>query len=274
MKKKLAVILFLLCLAGCASSRMTVNSVANPENVPWQALSKNGITIEYQHPDERLISDLLQQVVAGEHAVTEFFGSPFPKSYKVRIFSSRAEMDDFWSRTVERPVASANCWMIASATAELLYILSPRIWLTEACANNPDRESIQNTINHELVHVYHAQLNPNKLWNMKGRTWFIEGLAVHASKQLTARNWASLKSIANSDARPKGLGDFWGATKKNSYSLSGSLIEYIDKTFGRDVIVQMLSKTTKEELLDASGMSEASLTQGWQSYVMRRPDAQ
>ena len=76
--------------------------------------------------------------------------------------------------------------MVASGVASKLDMLSPLQWAKESCEHDyADKLKTQQIIAHELVHVFHGQLNVSPDFSdVTNLDWFVEGLATYASGQL------------------------------------------------------------------------------------------
>ena len=57
---------------------------------------------------------------------------------------------------------------------------------------------------------------------------------------------------------------FWEG--KLRYGLSGSMVMYIDKNFGREKLKKMLPYNKKSELLKELGVTEEELLAGWAKF--------
>ena len=88
--------------------------------------------------DEVLRPAVQRDVDQGIRRVEAFFGKPFPRSYKVEVLPSRAAFDkvfkDRWG------VDHTELWAVAAGVSDGLYILSPRVWKTQAADHDPDDE--------------------------------------------------------------------------------------------------------------------------------------
>jgi hypothetical protein len=60
---------------------------------------------------------------------------------------------------------------------------------------------------------------------------------------------------------PSTLDNFWKGPEK--YGLSGSIVAFIDKTYGRDKLFELLKQTNKTDALELSGVSEKKLLTAW-----------
>lgn len=68
------------------------------------------------------------------------------------------------------------------------------------------QKKTQQLITHELVHVYHGQLNASPDFsNVEGIDWFVEGLATYASGQCDSLRISEIKKAISGNKIPNGL---------------------------------------------------------------------
>ncbi|MBV6439736.1 MAG: hypothetical protein DYG98_09730 [Haliscomenobacteraceae bacterium CHB4] len=209
---------------------------------------------------------LYPRLTAGVDAVEQFFGQPFSRKFDVYVFPHRASLDKQWQQDWGDPTFQSACWMVASGVAHRLDILSPRVWATEACEHKAaDTLALRRLLQHELVHVYHGQHNPKPDFNgMDEMGWWIEGLAVYASEQLDSARLAGLRELIDKNAVPQTLQKFWSG--KHKYGLSGSVAAWLDQTYGRSVVVQLLSCTGTDQAMSVLKTDEATVLDRWQKF--------
>ncbi|MGH2647254.1 MAG: hypothetical protein ACRDE8_06785, partial [Ginsengibacter sp.] len=114
--------------------------------------------------------------------------------------------------------------MVASGVSDRIDILSPRLWRSENCEHDySQKEQTQQLITHELVHVFHGQLNPSPDFsNVNNIDWFIEGLATCASGQCDSSGITEVINAIKNNSIPSSINQFW--TGKLKYGLSGTLV--------------------------------------------------
>jgi hypothetical protein len=178
-------------------------------------------------------------------------------------------LTEAWRRDWNAPDFESQCWMVASGTASKLMLLSPRTWRTEAGEHNPDdTPDTQFVITHEMVHVFHGQHNRNpNFYGMDDVGWFVEGLATYASGQLEGGKLAAAREAIEKGKEPKELEKAWSG--KYRYGVSGSIVKYMDKKFGRRTLLKMLKGTSEKELLGMLNMSEEDFLSGWKDFVLK-----
>jgi hypothetical protein len=258
-----------LLLGACPSPRGTaMPSSSQPAlPLPLSTTTVSGVSVTFTATDQDDAADFAGYVQDGMSVVQDFFGQGIPRPFVVRIFPDRASLTAHWRTAWNDPSFQSECWMVAAGTADELSILSPHAWAKDACEHDPsDVRHISWVVTHELVHVYHAQQNPSPDFSqVTGIDWFVEGLAVYASGQLTDPELAPAADAVASGQAPAQLADAW--TGKYRYGVSGSIVQYIDRTWGRDTLLRMLTATTQDEILGDLGVTEPDLLAGWRTDV-------
>lgn len=166
------------------------------------------------------------------------------------------------------PDFKSECWMVASGAAHKLDILSPEKWATESCEHTyDDKLKTQQLITHELFQVYHGQVNKSPYFSdAEGIDWFVEGLATYASGQCDDGRLREIIKALRENKAPASLDDFW--TGRMKYGLSGSLVLYIDHTFGREKLKELMKFNKRSEILASLNITEADLLKAWKKYMI------
>jgi hypothetical protein len=216
--------------------------------------------------DAEHINELKTRIDRGVVAVEQFFERPFREPVSVTVCPDR----EAFTRALpaEWGLGETQCWMVASGVADRLIILSPRVWRTDACEHDPaDEQHVQGIVTHELVHVFHGQYNPTRDFTGAEEVgWFAEGLAVYVSGQLEQGHLAAPREAIELGLAPKKLEDAWSG--KYRYGVCGSIVAYIDHTYGREILRYLLVTTTQEEFLFLLGLTEQELLDRWRASVL------
>lgn len=238
---------------------------AGPDTVLPRRVIRAGLVIEYADADSATVPALVAALTAGRAAVESFFGAPFAGAFTIRVFPERASLTAHWAASWGVPDLRTECWMVASGVAGELALLTPRVWNTEACEHDPtDTASTRRVLWHELVHVYHGQHNPHPTFDgMDDLGWFVEGLAVLVSGQLDAEHRGDARQAIAAGAAPTHLAAAWSGRWR--YGVSGSLVAYVDRTWGRATVTAMLADTTQSGLLARLGVTEETLLSRWRA---------
>ncbi|MBL8538172.1 MAG: hypothetical protein JNM59_12270 [Hyphomonadaceae bacterium] len=248
MREAIAAISLLLC--GCATTPA--------ETAPF----------EIDAPESDPARPTLEAEIATARGTVEtFFGSPFPQPLRVVLAPDRARFNaalpEQWG------MRETECWMVGVGAADFLAILSPTAWAREACEHDGgDRAHLRGIITHELTHAYHGQNNPTRdFTGMDDMGWFVEGLAVLVADQLETREGASAADAIAAGAAPNALSEAWSGRYR--YGVCGSLVQYIDRTYGRETVIALLAATSNQDAMDRLGVSEQEFLAGWRIWMQR-----
>ena len=237
--------------------------------IRWLTQQHANYLLHYTEADTNNIPAYSVMLDKGIHSVSEFFQAGFQKKFDVFVYPKRSDLDSQWQKDWSMPQFKSECWMVASGVASKLDVISPAKWTSEACEHDyADTVKTQKLITHELVHVFHGQLNASPDFSdISGIDWFVEGIATYAAGQCDAERITQVKNAIAANEIPKGLDDFW--TGKLKYGLSGSVVMYIDKKFGREKLKQLLAFNRKDQILSSLGISESELLDGWKDFMKR-----
>lgn len=234
----------------------------------WIVENHIGYKILYTKIDNENKNEYLPYIDSGIKSVQNFFDISYKKEFEIYIHPSRLSLDSQWSKDWKIPDFKSECWMVASGVANKLDMISPKFWDKEACEHSSsDKIEIQQIITHELVHVFHGQINISPDFSdVTGLDWFVEGLAVYVSGQCDTSSFSEIKNVISENKVPLSLDSFW--TGKLKYKLSGSVALFIDNKFGRGKLTELLKFNRKEELLKALGITELELLTQWHDYIV------
>lgn len=235
----------------------------------WITEKHKGYNLIFTAPDKANSQEYSALVKNGILHVRSFFGDPYKRSFDVFIHPDRRSLDSTWQQDWKMPAFKSQCWMVASGVAARLDMISPKLWDRFACEHvYADAQKTQQLITHELIHVFHGQLNASPDFsNTEAIDWFVEGLATFASGQLDSQRIAEIKKSISANTVPKELDKFW--TGKLRYGLSGSIILYIDNRYGRSMLKKLLPFNKKSDILAALQTTEAGLLESWKEYVQK-----
>jgi hypothetical protein len=234
-----------------------------------QAPARAQLRIINADQDQNVIPSLKQHIEQGQQKVERFFRQPFQKTCEFEVFADRAAFDEYFRKRWKIP--KTEPWMVAAGVADRLVILSPRVWKTQAAEHDPaDTEHVRDLIAHELVHVYHGQHNPRPDFDgMDDSGWFVEGLAVYVSGQLERSHRTAARDALKAGQAPARLADAW--SRRYRYGVSGSLVEFVDQCYGREVILKLLAVVSNAEALKLLHTTEAEFLAAWKAHVSAQP---
>jgi hypothetical protein len=223
-----------------------------------------GATFLISPEDADFEKPLRDFVAEGRSRIKDFFGAPIPKPFTVRLSPSRNAFTEFFKK--KWGITESQCWWVAAGVADTFIMLSPRVWAKEACEHDAhDADHVKGIVMHELVHVFHAQHNA-KVEELEEIGWFVEGLAAYASGQLEGRHKGAARKAIETNAAPKKLAKAWSGPHR--YGVSGSLVQYIDVTYGREMILKMLPVASQTDLLNMIKLTEPQLLDAWRKFVL------
>ena len=261
---KPALLFFVLVFA------FTTSFAPRPVDIKWFAYRQRDYTLLFTRFDRKNKKVYAKLIDNGIKFTNSFFSHPFTRKFDVFIHPDRNSLDSTWRKDWNMPGFKSECWMVASGVASKLDMLSPRQWLLEACEHNDsDTRKTQQLITHELVHVYHGQINASHDFSdVDGIDWFVEGLATYASGQCDLQWLETINEAISRSEIPGTLDSFW--TGKLRYGLSGSVVMYLDHNYGRNKIKELLTLTKRSEICSNLGTDEARLLSGWRNFMQSR----
>jgi hypothetical protein len=230
-------------------------------------LSDASFDVTYAAIDSSTVRDLLPVFRESVQVVSHYFGKPFLHRFTIDLFATRQEMDKQWQQEWGDTSIHSECWMVAAGMGDKLQMLSPRVWNHEACEHQAsDKKELQQVIAHELVHVYHGQINPNHdFTGLDSLAWFIEGLATYVSGQVDEKRIMQVKKVIALGEAPQQLNRFWTGAAR--YGLAGTLVQYISDTYGREKAVALLPQTDQKVMLQMLGTTEHTLITDWKKSL-------
>ena len=257
-EKSLAVVTLILLL----SSWTVIDS-------NWKSTDNKSFTLFYTDQDEDNLDEYSNLLFAGIAKAKNFFGSAYKSKFDIYIHPNRKSLDSTWQKDWNMPTFKSECWMVASGVGKRLDVISPKTWDKEACDHkSSDEWEMRGILWHELVHVFHGQFNASPDFSdVENVDWFVEGLATYASGQLDSARIAEVKKLVAENKVPAALDNFW--TGKSRYGLSGSVVMYIDKKYGRKKLVELLPFNKKAAILQCLKISETELLNDWSSFIRK-----
>lgn len=220
-------------------------------------------------PQDSHAAQVRTMAAAAADEIEAFFARPFPAKINFDLAADRAAFDKALPAQLE--MGPTKCWMVGLGVADKMVLLSPGAWKDQACEHDPaDTQALKRLIAHELVHVYHGQHNASgDFRGVEDMDWFIEGVAVHVSGQLTPARLDRARAALAAGKGPQKLSEVW--TGPDRYGFAGSLARHIDQTWGRDVLFQLLSAGGTAKALAVLKTDEAALLAGWRKALSQAP---
>jgi hypothetical protein len=261
MKKFVFIIAFLLYIFSAAAQ----DSI----EIKWLKQKQKSYSLVYTEPEKEILHTLLQNIESSMQHIATFFGKEFQQHFTVTVFPNRNLLDKEWQQLWADSSFHSECWMVASGIAAHLHILSTRVWKTQACEHNAnDTVETRKLICHELVHVYHAQINADKTFSkVTGIDWLVEGAATYVSMQYDSKRKQQVLDLLKQDKTPSSLDDFWKGSAR--YALAGSAIAFIDAVYGRQQLFELLKMQSKEEVLSYLQTNEKDFLLRWKNWMLQ-----
>lgn len=199
-------------------------------------------------------------------AVEAFFGRPFKEPVHFTLAKDRAAFDAAFPPAWE--MGATQCWMVGVGVADFLVLLSPEVWATQACEHPGGADEVRGILTHELVHTYHGQRNPTRdFTGAEDAAWFVEGLAVLVSGQLTEDRLAGVRDAVRRGEGPTSLAAVWDG--RSRYGQAGSLVRFLDESYGRARLNDLLAAPNSADLLLRLETTEADLVRDWRAWLVR-----
>jgi hypothetical protein len=236
---------------------------------PWISEKHEGYTLLFSSSDKNEIPVYTDLIETGRTSVKTFFKSKYLNTFSIYIHPNRHSLDSAWQKDWNMPDFKSECWMVASGVGSKLDVISPKRWDVDACEHiYSETTKTQQLITHELVHVFHGQHNvSHDFSDVNGIDWSAEGVATYASGQLDDKRMGEVKKAVSEGTAATRLDDFW--TGNLRYGQSGSIVRFIDETYGRNKLTELLQYNKKPELLKAINLSEDQLLSAWKEYMLK-----
>jgi hypothetical protein len=257
-----AIIFGTIALVATAGCNEPTSSVPADE---WLTVTTGGLTIRAVRADSGLVRFVSEAIRNGERLAITFFTAAPLQPYSISIYPDRTSLTDHWRVAWQFPSFQPECWLIAAAWATELDLLSPRVWRRDACGHDADNLThVRNVLAHEVVHVLHGQLGQHaNLSSLLTAQWFTEGLATYISGMLDVDYAGAVQARLAAGFAPRTFADVWN--DRDNYPLSGSIVRYIDRRYGRTALRDLLSARSTSTILTRLGVGEAELLAAWRA---------
>lgn len=259
----------LIILTVFLSTSFSQNKKSNELPSKWYLYETNNYDLYFTPRDSTDLSKYMAYFDNAQESIEKYFNNKFLTKYDIYVHPNRKSLDLQFSSEWNIPGFKSECWMVASGVADQFNLLSTRVWDTESCEQNHGVASaIQQLITHEVMHVYHGQINLDHFFeNMGDMSWFIEGVAVMVSGQLDSEKMSKVKQIIKEDRYPRLLNKLWNGDDR--YVICGSLVNYIRGRYGVEKIAEILKAQSNEQLLKLLKISERELIDSWAESIIK-----
>ncbi len=255
---KFAVILLVAASCSCSSvSRVHTARKSVPQS------SCLDVVVSYIGPVGKDVRTIVENEVRNINRVlVGTFGCGTTTRASLKVFSVRHDLVAYWREKWDSPDVVIPCWMVAETSKGSIELLSPEAWEDNVCDHQIS--DFPGIIRHELVHVYHHQRihgNPDE-----GIQWFAEGLAVMLAGQLDEdRLRRARENVCQPDWYMSSLSDLWRGAER--YGRAGSVVQFIAKRNGPDVLRILVECNSTSELLVRIHARERELIEGWRTWL-------
>jgi hypothetical protein len=240
---------------------------SQPSQGTWREIGDANVRVEYQDPDASLAPAMLEHARAGRTAAAAFFGEAFATGFTLRVYPDRPSLVAYW-RSQWGQSFTPWCWLVASATRTLAVTFSPRLWQADTCGHVGNAAELRSIMTHEIIHVLNGQLNTlTEVNDVLAMKWLTEGIAWYAAGQFDDRGRSQVRTLIAGGYSPTSLDRMWW--DEGGYDAAGSVIAYIDTTYGRSALRQLLRATSNADAAARLGLSEATLLQRWREQASR-----
>lgn len=232
--------------------------------------------LHYTVSDEAHIAEYERFLHNGVAVNKAFFQQSYPAVFHVYIHPDRGSFDAALQQELHRPQFHSECWLVAIGEPSVIHLLTPTRWADGSCDGRyttyADKVKTQKLITHELTHVFHGQsIRNHRFKNEADLGWFEEGLAVDVSGQLGSPEMQEVTTALQANRIPTTLHGL--ATWDNvllRYSTMGSLVRYIDTTYGKAKLKELLQYQSTQEIVASLGVSESVFLERWQRSMLDR----
>lgn len=256
------ILLFLLLLSVYSFSQQIISNTFNSK------IKNKGFTLYYDNTDSSSTS-INKYVEQGIESITTFFSKEFKNDINVYLFLDRNKLDEHWQKDWNMPDFKSQCWMVGSGLESRLDLLSPIAWDEQSCEHDPTNlEEIKQLVYHELTHILHSDYNKSpKFDNINNIDWLVEGLGTYVSGQLNFKRIDRLKKHILELNETLQLSEFWKG--EHRYALSGSIVAFIDKTYGRELLSNLLQYNNIDNVLEELNLTEEQLIANWKDDLLK-----
>jgi hypothetical protein len=94
---------------------------------------------------------------------------------------------------------------------------------------------------------------------------------VYVSGQLEQWHRTAARDALKAGKAPTRLADAWSGRYR--YGVSGSMVKFVDKRYGREVIKKLLRVVSNEQALKLLKTTERKFLEAWTAYIGTQPKA-
>lgn len=246
MKKRTKTIL--ICLAALVSIVfLSFIPALNLKASGMKAVAKDHFTVYYEEQDEAAAMDISNRLQKGYDIISK--ATNISPGYKTDVYIYSSIREFHMKKYGLLGLLIAPDWYIGDNIKNKVIITSP---------NSPGKqnnyESVANAALHEYVHTLMWNINP------KLSKFLNEGMAGYVSGN-TKPNYKFSTLPAYEDTKITNSVDFGN---KGMYEVSYTYIEYVDKTYGMEKLIQLVTTHDYENTL---GKHEKEIYEAWVEFL-------
>jgi len=242
---------------------------------PYQSCTQGKATVEFVEQDRGLVPQVVSSLNQALERLSEYFGIQDVPPIRTILTPNRNELDrcirEILRIEIEVP---SNPVRVAQPQRTDLILLSPAAWEKDLHDYTPAK--FGRLIAHEVAHIIEEHLSPNIEAVPR---WWSEGLAMYTSGQWQERDtiqrvWSSLEANAMPSISQMQDGPITSQGVKLCYTWGWSLVMYVDRVIGRDMVIRVVRECRDGDVLRILGQSQQSLEAGWKEWLNRLPAAE
>lgn len=226
-----------------------------------------GARVIYLDRDADAVETTYKHAMSGIRKGLRFFGLP-PEFPLINIFIAprRTEYDKLVSHLTKVPTSKGR---LGQTQGHDLYIISPKAWATDvhpdylASNGGYDKKVYRQFIEHETIHMIEEYSSPKNAMEIRPQ-WWCEGLAVYTTGQYRDRiNREETKKDLAIDKLPH----ITGMKGRDAYVWGWSLVRYIEKRFGREILKKIIIESCTEDILGFLKLRRNKFELEWRAAI-------
>ncbi len=219
--------------------------------------------------DANAVDETYKYALNGIRKGLRFFLLP-PAFPLINIFIApdRKEYDKLVSHLTKIPTGKGR---LGQPQGQDLYLISPNAWPTDvhpdylgpdgAC----DKMVYRQFLEHEIVHMIEEYSSPKNAMKIRPQ-WWGDGIAVYATGQYGDRiNREEIKKDLAADKLPQII----GLKGREAYVWGWSLVRYIEKYFGREILKKIMLESCTEDILGFLKLRKNKFELEWRAAIPR-----
>ncbi len=233
----------------------------------YSLLKKNSYEARFREKDRPYARLTLDNMLQAASSLGEYLGIKRPAGLRAVIAPDREEYEKLvvkWLGVdIEIP---SNPGRIAQPQRKDLVFLSPRVYKEQSTFEYYPQE-YERLIFHEVTHVFEELLSPGIEFMPR---WWSEGLAVYLSGHWRYSDQFNFRQPVVQGIREGKIPTFQEVVRRVdlSYEWGWTMVMFIEKTRGREVIRKIIRECSDGNILEFLGGSEEGFSREWQQWLL------